>query len=248
MVEASVTLNTNGEVREYSCNIISGDSVWVGCRDFKNFYILYFTDMNADYRTERARLYVLDALWSEEYGLYMPDVSSARPLMELRELSTSVETPEGGALLLEAVEDGYELIQLSPEGEPAAQLHTNYAGAEDDYAQFVAGEDWTLLVQEGLVTAFDYERGRIVYGHEYALPAVSFASEYDYIYAYDGERLCALASGRSIGWLSARSGYSEDWPLLLIAADADGNVLERELDFPLLQNSYSMFNFELSLG
>ena len=249
MVEASVTLNTNGEVREYSCNIISGDSVWVGCRDFKNFYILYFTDMNADYRTERTRLYVLDSLWSEEYGLYMPDVSSARPLMELRELSTSVETPEGGALLLEAVEDGYELIQLSPEGEPAAQLHTNYAGAEDDYAQFVAGEDWTLLVQEGLVTAFDYgSGGDIRLGHEYALPAVSFASEYDYIYAYDGERLCALASGRSIGWLSARSGYSEDWPLLLIAADADGNVLERELDFPLLQNSYSMFNFELSLG
>ena len=143
VVEASVTLNTDGEVREYSCNIISGDSVWVGCRDFKNFYILYFTDMNADYRTERARLYVLDALWSEEYGLYMPDVSSARPLMELRELSTSVETPEGGALLLEAVEDGYELIQLSPEGEPAAQLHTNYAGAEDDYAQFVAGASYT---------------------------------------------------------------------------------------------------------
>lgn len=249
VVEASVTLNTNGEVREYSCNIISGHSVWVGCRDFKNFYILYFTDMNADYRTERARLYVLDSLWSEEYGLYMPDVSGARPLMELRELSTSVETPEGGALLLEAVEDGYELIQLSPEGEPAAQLHTNYAGAEDDYAQFVAGEDWTLLVQEGLVTAFDYgSGGDIRLGHEYALPAVSFTSEYDYIYAYDGERLCALASGRSIGWLSARSGYSEDWPLLLIAADADGNVLERELDFPLLQNSYSMFNFELSLG
>lgn len=248
VVEASVTLNANGEVIDYSCNIISGRSVWVGCRDFKNFYILSFTDMNADYEAEHARLYLLDALWSEEYGLYMPDVSSARPLTELRELASSVETPEGGALLLETAEDGYELIQLSPGGELMGRLHTDRAGAENNYARLVAGEDWTLLVQEGRVTAFGYERGRIVYGHEYALPAVSLTSEYEYIYAYDGDRLCALASGRSMGWYSDLSGYSEDWPLLLIAADADGNVLERTLDFPLLQNGYSSFNFELSLA
>ena len=82
--------------------------------------------------------------------------------------------------------------------------------------------------------------------HSTVLPSVSFARDYDYIYAYDGDRLCALAVGRSIGWYSGEPGYSED--TLLIAADAQGNVLERTLDFPLLRNSYSGFDFELSLG
>lgn len=246
MVEASVTLNGKGQVTGYECNLISGGGIWADCRAFENFYILSFADMNADYEPQRTRVYVLDALWSEEHGAYVPDTSSLRYLTELRELSASIDTPDGGALLAEAGEDGYTLIQLSPEGELMGRLHTGYAGAEYRGARLVAGEDWTLLVQEGLVTAFDYEDGRIVYGHDYELPSVSFARDYDYIYAYDGDRLCALAVGRSIGWYSNKPGYSE--AALLIAADAQGNVLERTLDFPLLRNGYSSFDFELSLG
>ena len=246
MVEASVTLNGKGQVTGYECNLISGGGIWADCRAFENFYILSFADMNADYEPQRTRVYVLDALWSEEHGAYVPDTSSLRYLTELRELSASIDTPDGGALLSEAGEDGYTLIQLSPEGELMGRLHTGYAGAEYRAAKLVAGGDWTLLVQEGLVTALDYEDGRIVFGHEYALPSVSFGRDYNYIYAYDGDRLCALAVGRSIGWYSGEPGYSED--TLLIAADADGNVLERVLDFPLLQNGYSSFNFELSFA
>lgn len=246
MVEASVTLDGKGQVTGYDCSLISGGGIWADCRAFGNFYILSFADMNADYEPQRTRVYVLDALWSEEHGAYVPDTSSLRYLTELRELSASIDTPDGGALLAEAGEDGYTLIQLSPEGELMDSLHVGYADAEYRAAKLVAGGDWTLLVQEGLVTAFDYEDGRIVYGHDYELPSVSFARDYDYIYAYDGDRLCALAVGRSIGWYSGEPGYSED--TLLIAADADGNVLERVLDFPLLQNGYSSFNFELSFA
>ncbi len=246
MVEASVTLDGKGQVTGYDCSLISGGGIWADCRAFENFYILSFADMNADYEPQRTRVYVLDALWSEEHGAYVPDTSSLRYLTELRELSASIDTPDGGALLAEAGEDGYTLIQLSPEGELMGRLHVGYADAEYRAAKLVAGGDWTLLVQEGLVTALDYEDGRIVFGHEYALPSVSFGRDYDYIYAYDGDRLCALAVGRSIGWYSNEPGYSED--TLLIAADADGNVLERVLDFPLLQNGYSSFNFELSFA
>lgn len=246
MVEASVTLDGKGQVTGYDCSLISGGGIWADCRAFENFYILSFADMNADYEPQRTRVYVLDALWSEEHGAYVPDTSSLRYLTELRELSASIDTPDGGALLAEAGEDGYSLIQLSPEGELMDSLHVGYADAEYRAAKLVAGGDWTLLVQEGLVTALDYEDGRIVFGHEYALPSVSFGRDYNYIYAYDGDRLCALAVGRSIGWYSGEPGYSED--TLLIAADADGNVLERVLDFPLLQNGYSSFNFELSFA
>lgn len=246
MVEASVTLDGKGQVTGYDCNLISGGGIWADCRAFENFYILSFADMSADYEAQRTRVYVLDARWSEEYGAYVPDTSSLRYLTELRELSASIDTPAGGGLLLEAAEDGYTLIQLSPEGELMDSLHVGYADAEYRAAKLVAGGDWTLLVQEGLVTALDYEDGRIVFGHEYALPSVSFGRYYNYIYAYDGDRLCALAVRRSIGWYSGEPGYSED--TLLIAADADGNVLERVLDFPLLQNGYSSFNFELSFA
>ena len=93
------------------------------------------------------------------------------------------------------MEDGYELISSLPRASLRRSC-TNYAGAEDDYAQFVAGEDWTLLVQEGRVTAFDYERGRIVYGHEYALPAVSSPRNMITFTPTTGNA-SALASGRA---------------------------------------------------
>lgn len=246
MVTASVTLNAKGEIKEFNCSVTGGSSIWADCRVLGDFYVLSFADMDVDYEAARTRVYVLDARWSEEYGAYVPDVSSLRYLTQLGELSASIDTPTGGGLLLEAAEDGYTLIQLSPEGELMGTLHADYADAEYHSARLVAGGDWTLLVQEGLVTAFGYEDGRIVYGHDYALPSVSFGSDYDYIYAYDGDRLCALAVGRSIGWYSGEPGYSED--TLLIAADAQGKVLERTLDFPLLRNGYSSFDFELSFA
>ena len=246
LVTASVTLNAKGEIKQFNCSVTGGSSIWADCRVLGGFYVLSFADMSSYYEAQRTRVYVLDARWSEEYGAYVPDTSSLRYLTELRELSASIDTPAGGGLLLEAAEDGYTLIQLSPEGELMGTLRADYADAEYHSAWLVAGEDWTLLVQEGLVTAFDYEDGRIVYGHDYELPSVSFARDYDYIYAYDGDRLCALAVGRSIGWYSNEPGYSE--AALLIAADAQGNVLERTLDFPLLRNGYSSFDFELSLG
>ena len=246
LVTASVTLNAKGEIKEFNCSVTGGSSIWADCRVLGGFYVLSFADMSADYGAQRTRVYVLDARWSEEYGAYVPDTSSLRYLTELRELSASIDTPAGGGLLLEAAEDGYRLIQLSPEGELMGTLHADYADAEYHSARLVAGGDWTLLVQEGLVTAFDYEDGRIVHGHDYELPSVSFGRNYNYIYAYDGDRLCALAVRRSIGWYSGEPGYSE--AALLIAADAQGNVLERTLDFPLLRNSYSSFDFELSLG
>ena len=246
MVTASVTLNAKGEIKQFNCSVTGGSSIWADCRVLGDFYVLSFADMDVDYEAARTRAYVLDARWSEEYGAYVPDVSSLRYLTQLGELSASIDTPAGGGLLLEAAEDGYTLIQLSAEGELMGTLHADYTGAEYRGARLVAGGDWTLLVQEGLVTAFGYEDGRIVHGHDYELPSVSFARDYDYIYAYDGDRLCALAVGRSIGWYSGEPGYSEE--TLLIAADTQGNVLERTLDFPLLLNSYSSFDFELSLG
>ena len=145
----------------------------------------------------------------------------------------------------ESVNEFYD-IALSPEGELMGRLRAGYADTEYHSAELVAGGDWTLLVQEGLVTAFGYEDGRIVHGHDYELPAVSFAQDYDYIYAYDGDRLCALAVGRSIGWYSGEPGYSED--TLLIAAVFYVMVRQPPRSTPLPHTTLFRSLIQLSLG
>lgn len=231
--KVSITKDEDGAVRGYG---ISGDfSLDISCECYENFYAFVLRDESS----ETTEFWLMDLMWSDEDGLYVPDTASLRQLAVCGDGAYMTPAPDGGALLYESGGDACTLTQVTPEGELGSSF--DIATPDDTYyASLWTGQGWALVDTLHAVHAFNYVDGKLSEGPVFELYGTP---GYELIgmdlmlnsrdYAYDGERLALLLSFYPYFSEEEVEDYSR-WrvqhsEVYLVCADTQGNVCAQSL-------------------
>ena len=233
MQKVSITKDEDGAVRGYG---ISGDfSLDISCECYENFYAFVLRDGGSG----TTEFWLMDLIWSDEDGLYVPDTASLRQLAVCGERTYMTPAPDGGALLYESGGDVFTLTQVTPEGELGSSF--DIATPDDTYyASLWTGQGWALVDTLHAVHAFNYVDGKLTEGPVFELYGTP---GYELIgmdlmlnsrdYAYDGERLALLLSFYPLFSEEKVEDYGR-WrvqhsEVYLVCADTQGNVCAQSL-------------------
>lgn len=183
-----------------------------------------------------------------------PSRESFRLALEGFEVYDIVEAPVvGGVLLLERGDTALRIVQLSGAGEILQDLELPRS-EENVGASFVAGKDWVLVKQHGLVHSLVPDAdGVYVTGPAYDLrETAGYAGDwwsYEEYFDFDGERLVSLipVGFRNIGYYTSVSRYdsnpddARDGLLYLAVATPEEILLSEELYPSLYTNGLSLY-------
>lgn len=251
MQKVSITKDEDGAVRGYG---ISGDfSLDISCECYENFYAFVLRDGGSG----TTEFWLMDLMWSDEDGLYVPDTASLRQLAVCGDGAYMTPAPDGGALLYESGGDACTLTQVTPEGE----LGGSFSVATPDdtyYSSLWTGEDWALVDTLHAVHAFDYVDGKLTEGPVFELYGTP---GYELIgmdlmlnsrdYAYDGERLALLLSFYPLFSEEEVEDYGR-WrvqhsEVYLVCADTQGNVCAQSLPNSFMTVPSSTIDYALEM-
>lgn len=250
--KVSITKDEDGAVRGYG---ISGDfSLDISCECYENFYAFVLRDGGSD----TTEFWLMDLMWSDEDGLYVPDTASLRQLAVCGERTYMTPAPDGGALLYERGDDACTLTQVTPEGE----LGGSFSVATPDdtyYASLWTGQGWALVDTLHAVHAFNYVDGKLTEGPVFELYGTP---GYELIgmdlmlnsrdYAYDGERLALLLSFYPYFSEEEVEDYSR-WrvqhsEVYLVCADTQGRICAQSLPNSLMTVPANTIDYALEMS
>ena len=213
--------------------------------------------MLRDESSETTEFWLMDLMWSDEDGLYVPDTASLRQLAVCGDGAYMTPAPDGGALLYERGDDACTLTQVTPEGE----LGSSFSVATPDdtyYSSLWTGEDWALVDTLHAVHAFDYVDGKLTEGPVFELYGTP---GYELIgmdlmlnsrdYAYDGERLALLLSFYPYFSEEEVEDYSR-WrvqhsEVYLVCADTQGRICAQSLPNSFMTVPSSTIDYALEM-
>ena len=251
MQKVSITKDEDGAVRGYG---ISGDfSLDISCECYENFYAFVLRDGGSG----TTEFWLMDLMWSDEDGLYVPDTASLRQLAVCGDGAYMTPAPDGGALLYESGGDACTLTQVTPEGELGSSF--DIATPDDTYyASLWTGEGWALVDTLHAVHAFNYVDGKLSEGpvfELYGTPGYELMGS-DLVldtreYAYDGERLALLLSFYPYFSEEEVEDYSR-WrvqhsEVYLVCADTQGNVCAQSLPNSFMTVPSSTIDYALEM-
>ena len=248
----SISKDEDGGINGYGTG--GGQSILeLYCECYESFYAFVLRDESSG----TTEFWLMDLMWSDEDGLYVPDTASLRQLAVRGDGAHMRPAPDGGALLYERGDDVFTLTQVTPEGD----LGGSFSIATPDgtyYANLWTGEDWALVDTLHAVHAFDYVDGKLSEGpvfELYGTPGYELI-DMDLMlnsrdYAYDGERLALLLSfypyfseeevedyGR---W---RVQHSE---VYLVCADTQGHICAQSLPNSFMTVPSSTIDYALEM-
>ena len=249
--KVSITKDKDGVVRGYGVNGVF--SLDISCECYESFYAFVLRDESS----ETTEFWLMDLMWSDEDGLYVPDTASLRQLAVCGERTYMTPAPDGGALLYERGDDVFTLTQVTPEGELGGSF--SVATPDNSYsASLWTGEDWALVDTLHAVHAFDYVDGKLSEGpvfELYGTPGYELMGS-DLVldtreYAYDGERLALLLLFYT-RYPQEVSEYSELWrvqhsEVYLVCADTQGNVCAQSLPNSFMTVPSSTIDYALEM-
>ena len=249
--KVSITKDKDGVVRGYGVNGVF--SLDISCECYESFYAFVLRDESS----ETTEFWLMDLMWSDEDGLYVPDAASLRQLAVCGERTYMTSAPDGGALLYERGDDACTLTQVTPEGELGSSF--SVATPDNSYsASLWTGEDWALVDTLHAVHAFDYVDGKLTEGPVFELYGTP---GYELIgmdlmlnsrdYAYDGERLALLLSFYPYFSEEEVEDYSR-WrvqhsEVYLVCADTQGNVCAQSLPNSFMTVPSSTIDYALEM-
>ena len=249
--KVSITKDKDGVVRGYGVNGVFSLDISCGC--YESFYAFVLRDESS----ETTEFWLMDLMWSDEDGLYVPDTASLRQLAVCGERTYMTPAPDGGALLYERGDDVFTLTQVTPEGELGGSF--SVATPDNSYsASLWTGEDWALVDTLHAVHAFDYVDGKLTEGPVFELHGTP---GYELIgmdlmlnsrdYAYDGERLALLLSFYPYFSEEEVEDYSR-WrvqhsEVYLVCADTQGNVCAQSLPNSFMTVPSSTIDYALEM-
>ena len=249
--KVSITKDKDGVVRGYGVNGVFSLDISCGC--YESFYAFVLRDESS----ETTEFWLMDLMWSDEDGLYVPDTASLRQLAVCGERTYMTPAPDGGALLYERGDDACTLTQVTPEGELGGSF--SVATPDNSYsASLWTGEDWALVDTLHAVHAFDYVDGKLTEGpvfELYGTPGYELI-DMDLMlnsrdYAYDGERLALLLSFYPYFSEEEVEDYSR-WrvqhsEVYLVCADTQGNVCAQSLPNSFMTVPSSTIDYALEM-
>lgn len=252
MQKVSITKDEDGAVRGYG---ISGDfSLDISCECYENFYAFVLRDGGSG----TTEFWLMDLMWSDEDGLYVPDTASLRQLAVCGDGTYMTPAPDGGALLYESGGDACTLTQVTPEGELGSSF--DIATPDDTYyASLWTGEGWALVDTLHAVHAFDYVDGKLTEGPVFELDGTP---GYELIgmdlvlnsrdYAYDGERLALLLSFYPLFSEDGVEDYGR-WrvqrsEVYLVCADTQGRICAQSLPNSLMTVPANTIDYALEMS
>lgn len=249
--KVSITKDKDGVVRGYGVNGVFSLDISCGC--YESFYAFVLRDKSS----ETTEFWLMDLMWSDEDGLYVPDTASLRQLAVCGERTYMTPAPDGGALLYERGDDVFTLTQVTPEGELGGSF--SVATPDNSYsASLWTGEDWALVDTLHAVHAFDYVDGKLTEGpvfELYGTPGYELI-DMDLMlnsrdYAYDGERLALLLSFYPYFSEEEVEDYSR-WrvqhsEVYLVCADTQGNVCAQSLPNSFMTVPSSTIDYALEM-
>ena len=249
--KVSITKDKDGVVRGYGVNGVFSLDISCGC--YESFYAFVLRDESS----ETTEFWLMDLMWSDEDGLYVPDTASLRQLAVCGERTYMTPAPDGGALLYERGDDVFTLTQVTPEGELGGSF--SVATPDNSYsASLWTGEDWALVDTLHAVHAFDYVDGKLTEGpvfELYGTPGYELI-DMDLMlnsrdYAYDGERLALLLSFYPYFSEEEVEDYSR-WrvqhsEVYLVCADTQGNVCAQSLPNSFMTVPSSTIDYALEM-
>lgn len=249
--KVSITKDKDGVVRGYGVHGVFSLDISCGC--YESFYAFVLRDESS----ETTEFWLMDLMWSDEDGLYVPDTASLRQLAVCGERTYMTPAPDGGALLYERGDDVFTLTQVTPEGELGGSF--SVATPDNSYsASLWTGEDWALVDTLHAVHAFDYVDGKLTEGpvfELYGTPGYELI-DMDLMlnsrdYAYDGERLALLLSFYPYFSEEEVEDYSR-WrvqhsEVYLVCADTQGNVCAQSLPNSFMTVPSSTIDYALEM-
>lgn len=249
--KVSITKDKDGVVRGYGVHGVFSLDISCGC--YESFYAFVLRDESS----ETTEFWLMDLMWSDEDGLYVPDTASLRQLAVCGERTYMTPAPDGGALLYERGDDVFTLTQVTPEGELGSSF--SVATPDNSYsASLWTGEDWALVDTLHAVHAFDYVDGKLTEGpvfELYGTPGYELI-DMDLMlnsrdYAYDGERLALLLSFYPYFSEEEVEDYSR-WrvqhsEVYLVCADTQGNVCAQSLPNSFMTVPSSTIDYALEM-
>lgn len=263
LVTATVAKDEEGCIREYDCYVVGGSSYEIRSYNYESCCIisvgLYSRGEDGEYVWQSGWIYSMETELDEELEIYAPVPESFRLALEGFEARDIVEAPVvGGALLLERGDAALRIVQLSGTGEILQDLELPRS-EENVGASFVAGEDWVLVKQHGLVHSLVPDAdGVYVAGPAYDLrDTAGYADNwwsYEEYFDFDGERLVSLipVMFRYIGYYTSVSNYdsnpddARDGLLYLAVATPEEVLLSEELYPTLYTNGLNLsWNVEI---
>lgn len=249
--KVSITKDKDGVVRGYGVHGVF--SLDISCECYESFYAFVLRDESS----ETTEFWLMDLMWSDEDGLYVPDTASLRQLAVCGERTYMTPAPDGGALLYERGDDVFTLTQVTPEGELGGSF--SVATPDNSYsASLWTGEDWALVDTLHAVHAFDYVDGKLTEGPVFELYGTP---GYELIgmdlmlnsrdYAYDGERLALLLSFYPLFSEEEVEDYGR-WrvqhsEVYLVCADTQGNVCAQSLPNSFMTVPSSTIDYALEM-
>lgn len=232
--KVSIKKDEDGAVRGYGTG--GGQSMLeLSCECYESFYVFVLRDESS----ETTEFWLMDLMWSDEDGLYVPDTASLRQLAVRGDGAYMWPAPDGGALLYERGDDVFTLTQVTPEGEFGGSF--SVATPDGSYSVTLRiGEGWALVDTLHAVHAFDYVDGKLTEGpvfELYGTPGYELIGSNLILnsrdYAYDGERLALLLSFYPLFSEEEVEDYGR-WrvqhsEVFLVCADTQGNVCTQSL-------------------
>ena len=249
--KVSITKDKDGVVRGYGVHGVF--SLDISCECYESFYAFVLRDESS----ETTEFWLMDLMWSDEDGLYVPDTASLRQLAVCGKRAYLTPAPDGGALLYERGDDAFTLTQVTPEGEFGGSF--SVATPDDSYsASLWTGEDWALVDTLHAVHAFDYVDGKLSEGpvfELYGTPGYELIGSNLILnsrdYAYDGERLALLLSFYPLFSEEEVEDYGR-WrvkhsEVYLVCADTQGNVCAQSLPNSFMTVPSSTIDYALEM-
>lgn len=249
--KVSITKDEDGVVRGYGVHGVFSLDISCGC--YESFYAFVLRDESS----ETTEFWLMDLMWSDEDGLYVPDTASLRQLAVCGKRAYLTPAPDGGALLYESGGDAFTLTQVTPEGEFGGSF--SVATPDDSYsASLWTGEDWALVDTLHAVHAFDYVDGKLSEGpvfELYGTPGYELIGSNLVLnsrdYAYDGERLALLLSFYPLFSEEEVEDYGR-WrvkhsEVYLVCADTQGNVCAQSLPNSFMTVPSSTIDYALEM-
>ncbi len=248
----SISKDEDGGLNGFGYN--GGQSILeLSCECYESFYAFVLRDESS----ETTEFWLMDLMWSDEDGLYVPDTASLRQLAVRGDGAHMRPAPDGGALLYERGDDAFTLTQVTPEGE----LGGSFSVATPDgtyYANLWTGGDWALVDTLHAVHAFDYVDGKLSEGPVFELDGTPGYELIDMDlmlnsrdYAYDGERLALLLSFYPLFSDEEVEDYGR-WrvqhsEVYLVCADTQGNVCAQSLPNSFMTVPSSTIDYALEM-
>ena len=249
--KVSITKDEDGVVRGYGVHGVF--SLDISCECYESFYAFVLRDESS----ETTEFWLMDLMWSDEDGLYVPDTASLRQLAVCGKRAYLTPAPDGGALLYERGDDAFTLTQVTPEGEFGGSF--SVATPDDTYyASLWTGEDWALVDTLHAVHAFDYVDGKLSEGpvfELYGTPGYELIGSNLILNsrdcAYDGERLALLLSFYPLFSEEEVEDYGR-WrvkhsEVYLVCADTQGNVCAQSLPNSFMTVPSSTIDYALEM-